>query len=215
MLSLLTLGSFVLPAESGEKVSLGLTVLLAFSVFMLLIAESMPATSEFVPLIGMYSLPYRQHRSLTHSFPGQTHRAQDVVNQRQWRWFNITTKSCALTVLLAFSVFMLLIAESMPATSEFVPLIGMYSLLYRQHRSPTHSFPGQTYRAQDVVNQRQWRWFNITTKSCALYVFTPIQAASFALSLTHRPILRIPNYNCLCMWFSVSNIAANQLSQHL
>ncbi|CAF0902173.1 unnamed protein product [Didymodactylos carnosus] len=38
--------------ESGEKVSLGLTVLLAFSVFMLLIAESMPATSEFIPLIG-------------------------------------------------------------------------------------------------------------------------------------------------------------------
>uniref|UniRef100_A0A1I8JSE8 Neur_chan_LBD domain-containing protein n=1 Tax=Macrostomum lignano TaxID=282301 RepID=A0A1I8JSE8_9PLAT len=29
-------------------------------------------------------------------------------------------------VLLAFSVFMLLIAENMPATSEFVPLIGIY-----------------------------------------------------------------------------------------
>ena len=33
MLSILTLASFVLPSESGEKVSLGLTVLLAFSVF--------------------------------------------------------------------------------------------------------------------------------------------------------------------------------------
>ena len=52
ILSILTLASFMLPANSGEKVSLGLTVLLAFSVFMLLIAESMPATSEFVPLIG-------------------------------------------------------------------------------------------------------------------------------------------------------------------
>ena len=52
ILSMLTLCSFLLPAASGEKVSLGLTVLLAFSVFMLLIAESMPATSEFVPLIG-------------------------------------------------------------------------------------------------------------------------------------------------------------------
>lgn len=52
ILSVLTLGGFLLPADSGEKVSLGLTVLLAFSVFMLLIAENMPATSEFVPLIG-------------------------------------------------------------------------------------------------------------------------------------------------------------------
>ena len=30
--------------------------------------------------------------------------------------------------MLAFSVFMLLIAESMPATSEFVPLIGQWEL---------------------------------------------------------------------------------------
>ena len=55
-LSLLTLCNFLLPAASGEKVSLGLTVLLAFSVFMLLIAENMPATSEYVPLIGKSAL---------------------------------------------------------------------------------------------------------------------------------------------------------------
>ena len=53
MLSMLSLTGFLLPSASGEKVTLGLTVLLAFSVFMLLIAESMPPTSEFIPLIGM------------------------------------------------------------------------------------------------------------------------------------------------------------------
>ena len=52
MLSILTLTGFWMRPDSGEKVTLGLTVLLAFSVFMLLIAESMPATSSFVPLIG-------------------------------------------------------------------------------------------------------------------------------------------------------------------
>ena len=51
-LTVLSLLGFWLPPDSGEKVTLGITVLLAFSVFMLLIAESMPATSEFVPLIG-------------------------------------------------------------------------------------------------------------------------------------------------------------------
>ncbi|KAI3381378.1 hypothetical protein SNEBB_005175 [Seison nebaliae] len=54
LLSILTCLQFWLPPETGEKVTLGLTVLLAFSVFMLLIAESMPSTSEFVPLIGIY-----------------------------------------------------------------------------------------------------------------------------------------------------------------
>ena len=51
-LSALSVAGFRLPADSGEKVTLGITVLLAFSVFMLLVTESTPATSEFVPLIG-------------------------------------------------------------------------------------------------------------------------------------------------------------------
>lgn len=54
LLSGLTLTGFLLPPDSGEKITLGLTVLLAFSVFMLLIAENMPPTSEYIPLIGIY-----------------------------------------------------------------------------------------------------------------------------------------------------------------
>ena len=52
MLSVLTLLTFWLPPTSGEKVTLGLSVFLAFSMFMLLIAEEVPATSDSVPLIG-------------------------------------------------------------------------------------------------------------------------------------------------------------------
>ncbi|NWS47539.1 ACH10 protein, partial [Probosciger aterrimus] len=51
MVSFLAPLSFYLPADSGEKVSLGVTVLLALTVFQLLVAESMPP-SESVPLIG-------------------------------------------------------------------------------------------------------------------------------------------------------------------
>ncbi|CAG5133399.1 unnamed protein product, partial [Candidula unifasciata] len=54
LLSSLSLTGFLLPPDAGEKVTLGLTVLLAFSVFMLLVAENMPPTSEYVPLIGIY-----------------------------------------------------------------------------------------------------------------------------------------------------------------
>jgi len=45
---------FLLPPESGEKVSLSVTVLLAMTVYQLLIAETIPATSEVIPLIGQY-----------------------------------------------------------------------------------------------------------------------------------------------------------------
>ena len=55
MLSILTLLTFWLPPTSGEKITLGLSVFLAFSMFMLLIAEEVPATSEAVPLIGKLS----------------------------------------------------------------------------------------------------------------------------------------------------------------
>lgn len=53
MLSVLTMVQFVLPCESCEKITLGLTVLLAYSVFSFNIAESMPETSDAVPLIGL------------------------------------------------------------------------------------------------------------------------------------------------------------------
>ena len=52
MMSTLTVLVFCLPPDSGEKIALGVTVLLAFSVFMLAIAEKMPETSESIPLIG-------------------------------------------------------------------------------------------------------------------------------------------------------------------
>ncbi|VDK55078.1 unnamed protein product [Anisakis simplex] len=54
MLSILTMMQFMLPCESGEKVTLGLTVLLAYSVFSFNIAENMPETSEVIPLIAIY-----------------------------------------------------------------------------------------------------------------------------------------------------------------
>uniref|UniRef100_A0A1I7V748 Neur_chan_memb domain-containing protein n=1 Tax=Loa loa TaxID=7209 RepID=A0A1I7V748_LOALO len=52
MLSILTMMQFLLPCESGEKITLGLTVLLAYSVFSFNIAENMPETSDVIPLIG-------------------------------------------------------------------------------------------------------------------------------------------------------------------
>ena len=52
LLSFIGVLVFVLPAESGEKVSLSITVLLSLTVFLLLVSESMPATSETVPFLG-------------------------------------------------------------------------------------------------------------------------------------------------------------------
>ncbi|GFW94767.1 ligand-gated ion channel 4 [Trichonephila clavipes] len=46
--------SFYMPSDSGEKVTLGITTLLSMTVFLMVIGESMPPTSDTVPLIGLY-----------------------------------------------------------------------------------------------------------------------------------------------------------------
>lgn len=65
---MLTLTQFLLPCESGEKVTLGLTVLLAYSVFSFNIAESMPETSEVIPLVAIYLMVVMAISSLSVGF---------------------------------------------------------------------------------------------------------------------------------------------------
>ena len=52
MLSVLIMIGFCLPPDAGEKISLGISVLLAFTVFLLMIADAIPRTSLAIPLIG-------------------------------------------------------------------------------------------------------------------------------------------------------------------
>ena len=54
LLSIMDLLVFWLPPESGEKVSLGITVLLSFSVFLLVVDERLPRTSDTVPILSKY-----------------------------------------------------------------------------------------------------------------------------------------------------------------
>ncbi len=54
-LSLLVLLVLRLPAESGEKISMGVTLLLSFAVYMLLVSDSVPVTSDSVPVIGKWT----------------------------------------------------------------------------------------------------------------------------------------------------------------
>ncbi|XP_025424401.1 neuronal acetylcholine receptor subunit alpha-7-like isoform X2 [Sipha flava] len=44
---------FTLPPDCGEKLSLGVTILLSLTVFLNMVAETMPATSDAVPLLGV------------------------------------------------------------------------------------------------------------------------------------------------------------------
>ncbi|XP_037079305.1 LOW QUALITY PROTEIN: uncharacterized protein LOC119100304, partial [Pollicipes pollicipes] len=55
-LSYLSVLVFYLPADSGEKVALCITILLSQTMFFLLISEIIPSTSLAVPLLGKYLL---------------------------------------------------------------------------------------------------------------------------------------------------------------
>lgn len=54
MLSLLNVLVFILPADCGERMALAVTVLLSFTVYLGIISDVMPKTSESLSLLGMY-----------------------------------------------------------------------------------------------------------------------------------------------------------------
>ena len=56
LIAILALFSFLLPSDHGERMSLVITVLLALSVYMLIISGSLPATSDAVPVLVVYCL---------------------------------------------------------------------------------------------------------------------------------------------------------------
>ncbi|XP_078353234.1 neuronal acetylcholine receptor subunit beta-3-like isoform X2 [Oculina patagonica] len=53
MLMFLTLTSFLIPVESGERIGFVTTMLLAMTVFLLLIPSLLPETSDAVPILGL------------------------------------------------------------------------------------------------------------------------------------------------------------------
>ena len=60
MVTVISLGVYWMPPASGEKVSLGITVLLAFSVFLIIIMDATPVNSETTPRLSKFpslSLP--------------------------------------------------------------------------------------------------------------------------------------------------------------
>ena len=54
LITLVAFLGFYLPPDCSEKVSIGITTLLSITVFLMLVAESMPPTSEELPLLGLY-----------------------------------------------------------------------------------------------------------------------------------------------------------------
>ena len=55
-INMLTILTFYLPSDSGEKISLCVSILLSLSIFQLLLMELIPATSLTTPLIAKYIL---------------------------------------------------------------------------------------------------------------------------------------------------------------
>ncbi|XP_017872337.1 PREDICTED: neuronal acetylcholine receptor subunit alpha-7 isoform X2 [Drosophila arizonae] len=57
LIASMALLGFTLPPDSGEKLSLGVTILLSLTVFLNMVAETMPATSDAVPLLDKSNIP--------------------------------------------------------------------------------------------------------------------------------------------------------------
>ncbi|KAK0070532.1 neuronal acetylcholine receptor subunit alpha-10, partial [Biomphalaria pfeifferi] len=54
LITMVALLGFYMPADSGEKIAMGITTLLSMTVFLMIVADKMPPTSEDLPLVGLY-----------------------------------------------------------------------------------------------------------------------------------------------------------------
>ena len=52
LIAVMVLLSFILPPESGERIGLGITVLMAMAIFQELTSAKLPADSQYIPLLG-------------------------------------------------------------------------------------------------------------------------------------------------------------------
>lgn len=88
LISTMTLLVFLLPPDSGEKLTLCVTILLSLMVFLLLVAETMPATSDAVPLIGKYfaciMIMCALSVTLTVCVLNMHHRTTDLYQMPNW-----------------------------------------------------------------------------------------------------------------------------------
>ena len=57
MLGILATASFLLPPDGSDRVNLGLTAFLAFSVLSLVVADVIPESTSTIPLLCMYQMP--------------------------------------------------------------------------------------------------------------------------------------------------------------
>ncbi|XP_047000668.1 neuronal acetylcholine receptor subunit alpha-7-like [Schistocerca americana] len=88
LISSMALLGFTLPPDSGEKLTLGVTILLSLTVFSLLVANVLPQTSDAVPLIGTYfnCIMFMVASSvvLTVVVLNYHHRTADIHEMPQW-----------------------------------------------------------------------------------------------------------------------------------
>ena len=66
VLAVLSTLTFLVPNDSGEKLSMGVAILLAFTVFMLILSDITPQTSDNPPLLGKQ--PMHIHKRMEETF---------------------------------------------------------------------------------------------------------------------------------------------------
>ncbi|XP_061163220.1 neuronal acetylcholine receptor subunit alpha-10-like [Saccostrea echinata] len=101
-LTVLSIAGFVLPSISGEKMSFHMNILLAMTVYLLLIQDSLPSSSEFFPKIGIY-----------------------FINT-----LLIICLSCVLSVIVVYLFYHDLSGKQMPKWVKRVLVVGLGRLMF-------------------------------------------------------------------------------------
>lgn len=103
ILCVLSLLSFIIPSESGERIGFITTILLAMSVYLLIIADVLPETSKEIPVTGLLfivAIGLCSHAVMQLcSYPHSNHHCPQMLS-----WHRRTTSVAAKILLLLLPV---------------------------------------------------------------------------------------------------------------
>lgn len=229
----LTILSFYLPSETGERMGVGITVLLSLSIIQLILSDSLPPTSE-VPLIVVYygltmlnifmslvfscvvltlyhhtavPLPRWMQTSLCEWGVKLVRMQQEwIIIQEKRKQIEIKQKFSANDIITKGAVVNWIPEISLPSQTQTTELITGQSLDERSSETENDFLLSQRYREEDKAQilREEWKFASRVVNKFFMWIIV-MAIISNALYV----VLKAPRGNFILNWTSIQNLKSH------
>ena len=229
----LTILSFYLPSETGERMGVGITVLLSLSIIQLILSDSLPPTSE-VPLIVVYygltmlnifmslvfscvvltlyhhtavPLPRWMRTSLCEWGVKLVRMQQEwIIIQEKRKQIEIKQKFSGNDIITKGAVVNWIPEISLPSQTQTTELITGQSLDERSSETENDFLLSQRYREEDKAQilREEWKFASRVVNKFFMWIIV-MAIISNALYV----VLKAPRGNFILNWTSIQNLKSH------